>query len=532
MMFKSSCPFKLMRGNLMIAAVILIVIVGFLATTVATMAIVGLTSASRQMDSAKAFYIAKGGLERGIYAVTSQALPCSSVTGNVNLTNISFGGGQFTVTGIGYSPSVPATLSAGITAASTVIPMSTLAGYAPMGRVRIDSESLNYAGTSTSCGGPAFCLTGARRGVEGSTAAVHALGAVVFQNQCTLTSQGAVSNLASPLAKRSVETDAIPVQVGWIVGNASGGETILGWNGSTWIRFGPYAGIPNVSLNGVSVVSSTDAWAVGNNSGGALMIRWNGTTWARVLGVGLPNQNLNDVFCVNSAVCFAVGNSGTIIQWNGSTWANSPKTGSITFTLNRLTCTSATSCWAVGNASGGETIVVWNGSTWTRSGPYASIANVSLNGVSCASPNDCWIVGNSATFAHWNGTTWSGFAVGPDITPTNMNDVFCTASNNCWGVGNTKTGDALITFWNGTSWARVTPLAASVTTQNLFRVTCAAANNCWSVGVARAMNFFAGSAWTGITPDGSVPNTTLNSVTLLNSGDVTWQVRMWREIFS
>ena len=533
MMFKSSCHFKLMRGNLMIAAVILIVIVGFLATTVATMAIVGLTSASRQIDSSKSFYIAKGGLERGIYAVAFQNLPCTSVTGNANLTNISFGDGQFTVTGVNYAPSPAATLSAAITASSAIIPMSTLVGYAPVGRVAIGSEFLNYGGTSTSCGGPAFCLTGAQRGVEGSTAAAHNLGDTVLQNQCTLTAQGAVASLANPLAERSVATEVIPQQGSWIVGNASGGETILVWNGSTWVRSGPYAGIPNVSFNGVNVVSSTDAWAVGNNSGGALMIHWDGFTWTRVLGAGVPNQNLNDVFCVSSNVCFAVGNSGMIIQWNGSTWTNSPKTGSITFTLNRLTCASASNCWAVGNTSGGgETIVLWNGSTWTRSGPYASISNSNLQGVSCVNANDCWIVGNSATFARWNGITWSGFAVGPDITPTTMNDVFCTASNNCWAVGNTKTGDALIAFWNGVNWARYTPVPASVPNRDLFRVTCNASNHCWAVGANRTMIVWDGSAWAGITPDASVPNVRLNSVSLLSSGDIAWQVRMWREIFS
>lgn len=73
----------------------------------------------------------------------------------------------------------------------------------------------------------------------------------------------------------------------WAVGNNSGGDLFVHWNGSSWTRFGPYASVPDVTLNSVTCEKTPtgdtkDCWAVGNNSGGNNFAHWDGSAWSRV----------------------------------------------------------------------------------------------------------------------------------------------------------------------------------------------------------------------------------------------------------
>src|SRR5439155_8959688 len=84
--------------------------------------------------------------------------------------------------------------TAALTAASTTVPVTSTAGYAPYGRLLIDSELINYTSTT------ATNFNGLTRGVGGTTAAAHASGVTVSQNLCVVSSTGAAGN-----AKRIVE---------------------------------------------------------------------------------------------------------------------------------------------------------------------------------------------------------------------------------------------------------------------------------------------------------------------------------------
>ena len=82
-----------------------------------------------------------------------------------------------------YNPSPSAINDAdGITAADTTITVDDTTGFAPYGRIAIESELINYSGIT------ATTFTGAQRGVDGTTAAVHADNTAVSQYQCSIKS--------------------------------------------------------------------------------------------------------------------------------------------------------------------------------------------------------------------------------------------------------------------------------------------------------------------------------------------------------
>ena len=166
------------RGFALIAAIILIVVAAAMAVILATLVSSSTQSGAMHIGSAQSLFAAEAGLERAAYGYKS-GTACGSLT-----FSSSVGQGAYTTTGTLFNPGTPTTLSAAIGAADTVIPVNSIAGYASHGRIRIGSEEIDYAGIS----GNNF--TGARRGVVGSPAQAHALGAAVEQNQCLLRAVG------------------------------------------------------------------------------------------------------------------------------------------------------------------------------------------------------------------------------------------------------------------------------------------------------------------------------------------------------
>ena len=87
---------------------------------------------------------------------------------------------------------VSSTLSAGIDSVQATIPLASTTAFAPSGRVRIGSEFIDYTGKT------ATDLTGATRGVAGSTAASHLIAAAVDQGQGFFTYTAAHGATPSP----------------------------------------------------------------------------------------------------------------------------------------------------------------------------------------------------------------------------------------------------------------------------------------------------------------------------------------------
>lgn len=190
-------PLNYQRGFLLIMAVVLIVVAALLLTMMMFLGVTATESSASHLQSTRALFVAESGMERALHGFSKEGTACASLT-----YTASFGDGNFSTTGTLYAPAAT-TLSAAISATDTIIPVASVAGYGPHGRLTIETESINYAGSSTtSCGAFATpCFTGAQRGAAGSTAAAHALGAAVNQNQCLLRSTGTMDS-----AKRTVES--------------------------------------------------------------------------------------------------------------------------------------------------------------------------------------------------------------------------------------------------------------------------------------------------------------------------------------
>jgi type II secretory pathway pseudopilin PulG len=555
---------KKQNGFLLISAVILVVVVGFLAVTVAYISTSGSRAVADQVDSANAFYVAQAGLQRAAYQLSSGGTTCPAINSHADFTDTAFGNGQFTVTATEYQPT-STTLSSAITNSASILPVASLTGYSGKGRVVIGSEAINYTGTSTSAGtcGTAPCLTGVIRGVAGTTAAAHSSGASVAQHQCNVVSTGAVPTIASPIAERELTNQVALATSGgsgsggeaWAVGDHKGGENIAYWDGSSWSRQGPYSGIPNKDLDGIDMVSGSDGWAVGQNQGGnALFIRWDGSSWSRATGSTLasnvPDKDMYGVNCASANDCWAVGEDeggdATFVHWDGSTWTRA--TGSEIASnvpdkkLFAVDCIDGSDCWAVGEDEGGDaTFVNWNGTQWSRSTGSAINSNVpdkKMNAVSCVDANDCWAVGENdngdATMVHWDGTEWSratGSELNSNVPDKKLYDVSCPASDHCWAVGE-KSGAENFVFWNGSQWSRVT--GSGVSNKDYYGVSCDNTSDCWVVGHKRNTAHWDGSNWTGVSAS-AVADDHLRAVDIAGgSTDVGLENRdiVWDEDFN
>lgn len=529
------------QGYLALVAIVLILVGGVAATVIGHLFTVDADASDHHRKTTQAFYIANAGLDRAVYGLltsnASDVMSCSGINGNANYTNVAMGDGRFTVTTTGYNPNPVATLSSGISASSTILPVSTISGYASNGRVLIDEEAINYSGVSTAsadCAGNPPCFYGANRGVDGTSAVAHAAGAALGQNQCHLVSEGVVPDFTSPVAMRQVSRDYLQGQEAWVVGNTSGGDVILEWDGSSWTRYGPTTAVPDVNYNAIDMLSYADGWAVGEKTAGLApaIIHYNGSTWTQFAAPSGVNDSLNDISCVASNACFAVGDKKTLIQWNGVSWSVSSSTGLPNKNIYGVDCVTGSDCWAVGEKSGNALFLHWNGSTWSQVTPDSSVGSVNFNDVNCYNSNDCWAVGDLANFAHWNGSAWFGVTPAASVPNVQIDAVYCSASNDCWAVGNKNGGDALIVHWNGSSWSRVTP-AASVPNQNLFDVVCYNEDNCWAVGAGKAVVRWDGSQWSEVVTSLGF-STNLNGISALgpNNPGSSNLLGQWEEQFN
>jgi hypothetical protein len=281
---------------------------------------------------------------------------------------------------------------------------------------------------------------------------------------------------------------------------------------------------PNI-LNGVAVLSATNAWAVGLYGGAVadrtLTERWNGTAWQVVPSPnpGGPNREnfLNGAAAVSAHDIWAVGSydNGTadrtlIEHWNGTAWkvVPSPNLGgpSGENILAGVVATSASNAWAVGKYSDGpafQTLLEhWNGTTWkivSSPNPGGPDVNNALTGVTAASGSNAWAVGYyfkpGAAYRtmtlHWNGTTWKLVAspnAGPSGDDNFLNAAATSPTSPAWAVGEVSDGTAgrtLTEHRTGTGWTVVAspnPATGPADIDTLLGATATSASNAWAVG--------------------------------------------------
>ena len=191
------------RGFLLIVAVLLIVAASVFAVFISYLTVGSAQSGVLHLGSAQVLYAAETGLERGLYERNQNSWDCTTPASYTATLGTGSAAASYSVTCILYNPT-STTLTADILDTDTVIPVAALTGYASFGRVTIDSESINYSGTSsTSCGSFSTpCLTDAERGVGGTATASHTSGTSVAQNQYVITSVGTSSDTG---ASRTLE---------------------------------------------------------------------------------------------------------------------------------------------------------------------------------------------------------------------------------------------------------------------------------------------------------------------------------------
>ncbi|HTG02011.1 MAG TPA: hypothetical protein VK654_15630 [Nitrospirota bacterium] len=172
------------KGVSIVVAIFAIVILAFMGVVFLSLVNISGSSSVNDYQSAQALYVAQGGIEaakRQFQGGTACGLLAAANT------NIALGRGTYTILGTAYNPA-SVSLTSGITAASTVIPVSAVAGFAPQGRIMIENEAVWYGSIS----GNSFINV--RRGAGGTTAAAHPALAAVTQDQCRIAATGSVGS--------------------------------------------------------------------------------------------------------------------------------------------------------------------------------------------------------------------------------------------------------------------------------------------------------------------------------------------------
>lgn len=277
---------KRARGFLLIVAILLLVVVALAVAALGNMTSADIRASSSHAQSERAYFVATSGIE---YA--SQQFGSGTQCANLTNTSIAAGAGTFSTSGVLYTPP-RTTLSAAIGAASTTIPVASIAGYAPRGQVRIDNEYISYASASAlapACAPAAApCLLNARRAASGSTAAAHIIATPVAQTMCVLTSTGAAGG-ATRVQQQGIRLpgamvvyakgigDRVPYYRLWD-GTAWGAEqtaTNIGGAGDIHFMVLKFARTRNEAILGVQ------------DSLGAITTQiWNGSTWSAVTAIG------------------------------------------------------------------------------------------------------------------------------------------------------------------------------------------------------------------------------------------------------
>jgi Tfp pilus assembly protein PilX len=200
------------RGFILIAALVLIVMVAILAATITRLTAKQSRTNIASVNAIQAFYLADSALQIAYYAL-KQGTVCRTISGRKSFTRVPLAAGEITVTAKSYHP-LPATLTQTVGRQATTLPLSSVKGYAKIGRVMIDDEWMRYNGVSESvkmCHHSPPCLLQVQRGLGGTAITAHSKGAHVQQQQCTLFAIAAVPSFAHPRAVQQL-TQSVSTQ--------------------------------------------------------------------------------------------------------------------------------------------------------------------------------------------------------------------------------------------------------------------------------------------------------------------------------
>jgi hypothetical protein len=345
------------------------------------------------------------------------------------------------------------------------------------------------------------------------------------------------------------------------------GPAIEHWNGAAWT---PVAS-PQLSgtLDGVAVISATNAWAVGRRETALLAEHWNGSSWRQVAVPAPTRRGHGELYAVagsSAADVWAVGywNRQSLIEhWDGAHWKRvpSPSPRSASYLLG-VSALSARNAWAVGWYADDKTrsmktlVLHWNGSRWLRvsspnPGSTGTQRKDQLSAVTAVSASDIWAVGNFVArqgtgfhgartlTLHWDGKRWTHVTSPTPETRWShpLLDVASAGAKDVWAVGVHQTGHGtvpLVERWDGTSWSIVPAPAANasapVSYQELNGVAVVSGRDAWTVGnysegpdTSALVEHWVGSSWTRVPLADPGRVGTLSGVAALSSNDI-WAV--------
>lgn len=388
------------RGFLLIVAVVLIAVGAAMAAIIVTLTAGSGQGGGLHVNATQAFFVAESGIERALYGYTRQGAACTALTynGSVAISGVS---GSYSTTGTAYAPAATA-LSANINAATTVIPVNSVAGYATHGRIMIGAEAIHYTGTSTSpavCGGGApACFIGATRGTGGTAAAAHSVGNAVIQNQCLIDSVGSVDN-ARRTVSRAVFRGAGAMAV-YVHENNLGVPYYRFWDGAAWGVEATATGVGSeIRYIMVKSARTRDEYImVTQSANGEIRAQiWNGTAWTSngvttgaTLLLGTINNNGDRDYRAFDVEYESASDRAMVVYRNGN------------------------------NAD--PDFRLWNGTAWT--GTATVVPNATANRPRwielAADPNPLLndmvlFVANSGRDVHgthWNGVAWDDMGAG------------------------------------------------------------------------------------------------------------------------
>lgn len=279
------------------------------------------------------------------------------------------------------------------------------------------------------------------------------------------------TKVPSPVSVTLNSVSMLSSTSGWAVGDQG---TILRWDGNTWME---YPRFTNDKLLRVAYPSENSAWATSYSR----IYYWDGEEWDIRADAPSP-YGMQSVFASGDEVWFAGGYGicdpecydfmGKIMHWDGSEW-------STYFTqhkeLKSIFMTSPTNGWATGryflNQGFSPVITHWNGYGW-EDAVHPEAYN--LLGVSALSENSAWAVGADNVSADcmtlkWDGENWVQYPCPTDVTGW-LFSVDMVAENDVWAAGND------ITHWDGFAWSQVAD------NTGIIDIDMISSDNGWGVG--------------------------------------------------
>lgn len=521
------------QGFLLISAIVMIILVGLIAGTIAHYSSSKGSSFLAFSDYNHAINKAQTGLEKTKLLMANPPsgttpVTCGSIDGHSDLTDITIFGGQFSVTSNdenNISGSSGTDLNGKLKKSATTIAVNNGAAFPPSGQIMIEHEKIQYEDKSGDD------LLNADRGIDGTQAAEHKNNTPVTMLTCNIHSEGQYP-ATNPRSHVTITLKS-SISNAWVVGDTSGNEPLIAqWSGSSWIEHSSDLASDD-ELQGIAKVSHNNLWAGGQDSTAAAIFHWDGDNWnQRSDGPG-DDFMVNDVACPRHKTCFSVGNFAGTVQlhrFQSSNW-NDANVDSDVPDVNYLSITcpidpdnaNTEDCWAVGPAhdnSGQDqlSMIHYSGNSWSLDNENSSNNPIdgseTLHGISCGTIDQCIAVGDSGIILSWDGSSWAKNSTASSITSNTLNAVKCLPSGDCWAAGNAGT---ILHLPSGGSWSQET----SNTSNDLLAIDCSSDKSCWAVGDSSTTDHYYNSSWH--IESNSLPTATLRGVAdLSGSANYFW----------